>query len=322
MLGYDRLFTFGCSFTKYHWPTWADILGQEFIYYENWGQTGGSNPYILNSLVECLQSRTVGQKDLVIIMWTTAGRSEFYRNKRWFTPGNNIHVFAEHELQINKNAEYDDMRGHLLKDAISIHTARKILELEKIPYIFLALAPYGYTFQGTSSSNALPANRDIYENFKESIELIKPSILEKVFKFDIESRPFENIQDSHEKPSVKIYNQLKGTNWPSYEKWLIQDYTGIQEEIIKEIQTSNDEYLRQIVATEGKKTSTNFFRRIHRLEKRVDIHPTPLEHYEYIQKVLPEFPISEKTMEFVKTSDSLLREHGINLWTEKPIVRL
>lgn len=33
-----RLFTFGCSFTKFFWPTWADILGQEFDYYENWGR--------------------------------------------------------------------------------------------------------------------------------------------------------------------------------------------------------------------------------------------------------------------------------------------
>ena len=29
-----RLFTFGCSFTRYYWPTWADMLGQEYDEFE------------------------------------------------------------------------------------------------------------------------------------------------------------------------------------------------------------------------------------------------------------------------------------------------
>ena len=48
----SRLFTFGCSFTSYHWPTWADILGREYDYFENWGRSGGSNQFIFNSLIE------------------------------------------------------------------------------------------------------------------------------------------------------------------------------------------------------------------------------------------------------------------------------
>ena len=35
-----RLFTFGCSFTQYWWPTWADILGYQHDFYENWGRCG------------------------------------------------------------------------------------------------------------------------------------------------------------------------------------------------------------------------------------------------------------------------------------------
>ena len=36
----SRLFTFGCSFTNYAWPTWADFLGLEFEHFENWGVSG------------------------------------------------------------------------------------------------------------------------------------------------------------------------------------------------------------------------------------------------------------------------------------------
>ena len=33
-----RLFTFGCSFTQYMWPTWADILSKNFNFYESWSE--------------------------------------------------------------------------------------------------------------------------------------------------------------------------------------------------------------------------------------------------------------------------------------------
>ena len=43
----SRLFTFGCSFTNYRWSSWADCLAPEFDYFENWGQAGGGNHYII-----------------------------------------------------------------------------------------------------------------------------------------------------------------------------------------------------------------------------------------------------------------------------------
>ena len=29
---YNRFFSFGCSFTQYHWPTWANVIGMHFDY--------------------------------------------------------------------------------------------------------------------------------------------------------------------------------------------------------------------------------------------------------------------------------------------------
>ena len=49
-----RLFAFGCSFTGYGWPTWADIIGQSFDYYENWGKSGIGNYLISSRVVERL----------------------------------------------------------------------------------------------------------------------------------------------------------------------------------------------------------------------------------------------------------------------------
>ena len=57
----SRLFTFGCSFTHWSWPTWADILGREFDEYENWGQRGGGNVFIFHSLIECYKKNKLNK---------------------------------------------------------------------------------------------------------------------------------------------------------------------------------------------------------------------------------------------------------------------
>ena len=42
-----RLIVFGCSFTDYAWPTWADIIAYDLgCEYENWAQGGGGNQQI------------------------------------------------------------------------------------------------------------------------------------------------------------------------------------------------------------------------------------------------------------------------------------
>ena len=28
----ERIFAFGCSFTKYYWPTWADVIASSELY--------------------------------------------------------------------------------------------------------------------------------------------------------------------------------------------------------------------------------------------------------------------------------------------------
>ena len=73
-----RLYTFGCSFTQYFWPTWADILGQEFDYYENWGKLGGGNQFIFNSIIECSLRNKLTPNDTVAIMWTNVTREDRY----------------------------------------------------------------------------------------------------------------------------------------------------------------------------------------------------------------------------------------------------
>jgi len=92
-----RLFVFGCSFTKYYWPTWADILGQEFEYYENWGEIGSGNLRIANRVTECVYKNQVGPNDTICIMWSGVTREDRYRNGHWHTANPDIdqHFFTD-----------------------------------------------------------------------------------------------------------------------------------------------------------------------------------------------------------------------------------
>jgi hypothetical protein len=83
-----RLFAFGCSFTNYRWSTWADCLAPEFDSFENWGQAGGGNHYIFNSVMEADQRHHFGAGDTVIVCWTSFTRDDRYVNGRWHTLGN------------------------------------------------------------------------------------------------------------------------------------------------------------------------------------------------------------------------------------------
>jgi hypothetical protein len=74
----SRLYTFGCSFTRYYWPTWADMLGQSYDHFENWGNSGLGNRAILERLTECIVHNNISKDDTVIIQWSEFHRFDFH----------------------------------------------------------------------------------------------------------------------------------------------------------------------------------------------------------------------------------------------------
>jgi hypothetical protein len=80
---YKRFFAFGCSFTNYYWPTWADIIGQDIPIYENWAERGAGNHFIFNSIMEAHSRHTFNKDDLIIVMWSTIEREDRYSNGTW-----------------------------------------------------------------------------------------------------------------------------------------------------------------------------------------------------------------------------------------------
>tara|TARA_B110000977_G_scaffold73069_1_gene98899 strand:+ start:98 stop:889 length:792 start_codon:yes stop_codon:yes gene_type:complete len=93
----QRLFTVGCSLTRYHWPTWADILSQSFDSFENWGNRGAGNKQILERFSELVVKNDLTKDDTIIVQWTNYHRFDQHqwdtgRTESWFPAGN---VFQE-----------------------------------------------------------------------------------------------------------------------------------------------------------------------------------------------------------------------------------
>lgn len=73
-----KLYTFGCSFTRYYWPTWAEMLGREYDHFENWGNSGLGNRAIVERLTECIVHNQISKEDTVVIQWSEFHRFDFH----------------------------------------------------------------------------------------------------------------------------------------------------------------------------------------------------------------------------------------------------
>ena len=80
-----RIFTFGCSFTKYLWGTWANILGAEFpqAKFYNLGRPSAGNQYIHNVIMQADNVYNFCESDLVVVQWSNVYREDRYFEGAW-----------------------------------------------------------------------------------------------------------------------------------------------------------------------------------------------------------------------------------------------
>jgi hypothetical protein len=283
-----RLFTFGCSFTRYQWPTWADILGRKFSYYENWGSQGSGNQYILNSVIESNQRNKFTPNDTVIIMWTTVARADYYTNSAWVGGGDvyvNTHRYSK-EYIVN----FADPRGFLIKDLAAITIVKELLELKQIPYHFLSVMPYD-----------LESDLNVKELYAPALTAIKPSVFEVVFNSTWPVDPFKPVfrplttsqTNSVNQKIIKLYNELRGDDWPTTDDYISGTYTIENSKVKEEL---------ELFAAEAKgikHQSWAYLTSFTPFKKERDTHPYPHEHLDYLIKTFPNWEVDEETRNWV-----------------------
>jgi len=85
-----RLFTMGCSFTKYFWPCWSEIVDlqlnpQEFY---NFGDPGAGNSYINHTVQLNNLKYNFGPDDMIMICWSNILRNDWFIDYEWSAEGN------------------------------------------------------------------------------------------------------------------------------------------------------------------------------------------------------------------------------------------
>jgi hypothetical protein len=124
-----RVFTFGCSFTSFSWPTWADILVEDFknrgLEGYNFGRCGAGNQFIFIKLIEANAKFKFNEDDLILICWSTMQREDRFVNNEWITPGLIYNQNIYTELFVNAWA---DPAFYVFRDSAIISATNLVLK--------------------------------------------------------------------------------------------------------------------------------------------------------------------------------------------------
>lgn len=226
---YKRLFTFGCSFTNYLWPTWADILAEDIPYYENWGRQGAGNMFIFNAIMEAHNKHTFTKDDLIVVMWSQQDREDRYVDNDWLvTPG--AHLEKTYGRAWIK--KFYSRRGAMVRDLAIIQSIQLFLDTLDSDWINMSIntfangdeekvkqfAPQYVTdiykwnevvidIHNGKISNLLQ-NLDVIETYKNVFFKMKPSVFNMIQDSkEYNSKPRPNNNDGHPTP-LEILNYL------------------------------------------------------------------------------------------------------------------
>ena len=238
---YKRFFAFGCSFTKFDYATWADIIGKEIPTYYNYGQTGGGNQFIFHSIIEANTKHKFDKSDLIIVMWTNIAREDRYLVNDWVTPGN---IYTQDLYDKSFVSKFADTTGYLLRDLSFIEAARLIIENIKCDYDFLSMVPIDNPDQYNKVDNFNEhKNKEILDFYKQTLLSVKPSIQELLFpdynwnKYECSYRysPDKKIVFRDPHPVTKTYLEFLKIVYPKIKfSQTTLDYVESQMNIIKE----------------------------------------------------------------------------------------
>jgi hypothetical protein len=233
---YKRLFTFGCSFTNYIWPTWADIIGREIPFYENWGHGGFGIQYIMSSVIECDLKHKFTDTDLVMIMWTVPGRHDIYAFNKWngFTPDqfesgigkewtqkfgfetkgvlirDYTFIDATQHFLNSKSCDWINMSGLrlLLFNHSKIEKELKHLtDEDRYKLVQQGKIDYQYQRQGCSINNEFIHYNDVVNTYNRIFKTIPMSMMDEIPEIDPAFTPREkrpNFGDYHPTPSEAL----------------------------------------------------------------------------------------------------------------------
>lgn len=233
-----RMFAFGCSFTGYGWPTWADIVGQSFDYYENWGSSGSGNYLISSRIVECDAVHKITKGDVVLVMFTSIPRIDFYNGNHWSMNGNIFNTHAKQFEQEWRDNNWSVEQG-FYNTWMAIKQAKVFLESLGCEYKFMrAFDILSSTLGDTTGLNKYNDGLDNFTTQQKDSSFYKTYDSDISYCFGDEPTMLSWLQENISSPSgyplYKFKKAGNNTNYTDYhptvkhhEKWcteFLSDY--------------------------------------------------------------------------------------------------
>lgn len=122
-----RIIVFGCSYSRYYWPTWADIMrwSNPDIEVINFGLFGIGNQRIFWRMNECLVKDFFDIDDQIVTVWSSWHREDRLLANGW-TWGNifNSDHYSEHYIEKYWNEDFD-----IIKNLNAITAANALFDI-------------------------------------------------------------------------------------------------------------------------------------------------------------------------------------------------
>jgi hypothetical protein len=212
---YKRVFTFGCSFTSYYWPSWADIIFQETPKAElyNFARAGSGNLMISSRLAEVNSRFRFNNDDLVLVMFTSPTREDrWLTDGGWLTLGN---IYNQDRYSKEWVREFADERGYLIRDHALLDLALSFLETMPCDSYCMPSVPLVANSERPGMFDK-ETNKDISDLYSERMSRLPKSFYD--FKYDKEYNSSHiKFGDGH--PTTMMYYQyLKNIGFNLSEK--------------------------------------------------------------------------------------------------------
>ena len=194
-----RLWCFGCSFTAYIWPTWADILarewGQDRVF--NCGRMGAGNTYIAQEVARHITPEVWRPGDQIMIMWSTTYREDRFVGGQWHTPGNLATQRGPRQYPREWMRDWADPQGLMIRDLAQIYLTHRAVPEARMS----SIAPLDQTSQYHGHRGRVPtAYEDLWDQVRRAVphdfySEIWPQGIEEITRArrDSHPRPLEHL---------------------------------------------------------------------------------------------------------------------------------
>ena len=167
-----RLFTFGCSYTIWSWPTWADYIGVNFDAYYNFARSGSDNKNILYNVLNANEKFNFTKDDTIIVMFTSFNRCSYFKQYELFNSGDLVEQQEQHPF-MNK---YPYEAG-IYDSWLSAKSIKNFLDGKGVNYHLQQALPYDFLWENKkvlkSFINFLSRNFISFQNYSFSTDFLR-----------------------------------------------------------------------------------------------------------------------------------------------------